>query len=259
MYLGHTIFNDEWKAISFQAFSAYSLEKRAFEIPVMPPAPLGTQISAGMAVNLLDAETLARMVNALLSKYDELQIGKLNWAYWHAVCAVPSMAAAHFGAAIEALQRAYVKNHPQAVNRRLVSDREVAKSLRQGMLAVLADAALDDEVRKILVNKVSNFNQSPWQVIAERFLNHIGIILGEAEAEALRHRNFAAHGNAGDDVDPLKTVRAFQLLRITFNRILLRITNAHDRYYDYCTYDHQTKHFPERDVRDPIPRDVSST
>jgi hypothetical protein len=197
------------------------------------------------------------MVNALWSKYDELQFGNLNWAYWHAVCAVPSMAAAHFGAAIEALQRAYMRKHPEAVNQRLVPDKEVARFLRQGMLDVLAHASLNDEVRRILRDRISNFNQSPWQVVAGRFLDHIRIALAEEEKDALRHRNFAAHGNAGDDVDPLRTVRAFQLLRIMFNRILLRITDASDRYYDYCTYDHQLKHFPERDLGDPVPPDAS--
>jgi hypothetical protein len=40
VHLGHTVFDGEWKLISFQALSAYSIEKRVFGIPVMPPAPL---------------------------------------------------------------------------------------------------------------------------------------------------------------------------------------------------------------------------
>ena len=238
---------------SFNAVSAYSLERKVFDNPIMPPAPLGTQIPAGIATNLLNPASLSRMVNAIYSKYDELQFGDLNWAYWHAVCAVPHIAAAHFGAAIESLQRAYLKSHPGSIAQRLITDKGVLKSLKSGMLGVISQASIDEDTRKILENKISNLNQAPWPIITKRFLEHINIELGEAELGALRHRNFAAHGSTGDAENPVDTIRGFQLLRLTFNRVLLRVTNASDSYYDYCTYDNRTRAFPERNLRDPVP------
>lgn len=253
VYLGHTVFCEKWEMISFKAVSAYSLDKKVFNNPIMPPAPIGTQIPAGMATNLLNPTSLSRMVSAIYSKYDELQFGDLNWAYWHAVCAVPHIAAAHFGAAIESLQRAYLKSHPGSIDQRLITDKGALKSLKDGMLAVISQAGIDDDTRKVLENKISNLNQTPWPIITKRFLEHIGIELGEAELGALRHRNFAAHGSTGDAESPLDTIRSFQLLRLTFNRILLRVTGASASYYDYCSYDSRTQSFPDRVLREPVP------
>jgi hypothetical protein len=51
------------------------------------------------------SQKLQRMVEKLVSAYHTLDLANLAWAYWHARTAAVHIAPAHFGAAIEALQR----------------------------------------------------------------------------------------------------------------------------------------------------------
>ena len=248
VYLGNTAFCKEWRPLSFEATSAYSIDRKVFDLPVLPPAPIGTKSGGRTHLNVLDSACLSRMVNAIYTKYDELQFMKLSWAYWHAVCAVPHMAAAHFGAAIESLQRSYVKSYPDSLDTRLVADKRVWKDLQRAMKAALAQETIDDDIRKVLENKISNLNQTPWQVVTKRLLKHIAIELSESEQNAWNRRNHAAHGSRSDGESPLDVIRDFKLLRMVFHRILLRVTDASDSYFDYCTLG-----FPERRLHDPIP------
>ena len=111
--LGHTIYDHDWRIVAGTARSAYSLGKRAFDLGPQPLAPLRARTS--QLVHQLHRSELTRMVVALVSAFDELDLANLSWAYWHACAATVHIAPAHFGAAIEALQRAYVKAHPEGI------------------------------------------------------------------------------------------------------------------------------------------------
>jgi hypothetical protein len=93
--------------VSTLARSAYSLGHRAFDMGPDQLAPLGPQYR-----NELNPGELTRAVAALVLTFDELDLANLSWAYWHACAATPHIAPALFGAAIEALQTAYIKAHP---------------------------------------------------------------------------------------------------------------------------------------------------
>jgi hypothetical protein len=99
VYLGSTALCEKSEIVSFSAMSPPSIG-RVSEIPVLPPGFLGT----GNAL-LAEQKVVARIANAVYAHYDELRFGSFSWAYWHAMCAPVHMAAGHFGAAIEALQR----------------------------------------------------------------------------------------------------------------------------------------------------------
>jgi hypothetical protein len=88
----------------------------------------------------------------------------------------------------------------------------------------------------------------PHRLIAERVLKSIGIELGPDESSAWRRRDDASHGNEIEDGTELEAIRDMKLLNVLFHRMLLRITNAADYYYDYCT-----PGFPIRNLRDPVP------
>src|ERR1700722_7562209 len=104
VYLGCSRFSEDWKLISFSALSPYSLGGAAFRLPPRPPSPLGTQFEWE-----INAAVLGRFAESILTHYTALKFGSLSWAYWHAVCATPHIAPVHFGAAIEALQRRYLR------------------------------------------------------------------------------------------------------------------------------------------------------
>jgi hypothetical protein len=108
--LGHTVYDEKWDIVLSASHSAYSLGRKAFDLAPMPLAPLGKRFQYEIG-----RPELTRMVSALVENYDALDLGNLSWAYWHACAATVHIAPAHFGAAIEALQRAYIKKSPDAI------------------------------------------------------------------------------------------------------------------------------------------------
>lgn len=224
VYLGCTTLCEKSEIVTFGAVSPPSIG-RIFEITVMPPAPLGDRYECQQAVS--------RMANAIYAHYDELRFGAFSWVYWHAMCAPVHMAAAHFGAAIEAIQDAYVKSHPAKFEKKLITDKAKWESLSRPFLTSIANAGLDPSISTILTNKVtSNLNQTPPSVISEKLLAEIGITLSPAETAAWKKRHIAAHGGELDPKSVIPTIRATKLLKIILHRIVLKITGASESYYD---------------------------
>ena len=102
---GHTLYDPTWLIVRATSISPYSLNGRALDLPIMPLVWL-TDRNYQFDIS---RQKLQRMVEKLVSAYRTLDLGNLAWAYWHARTAAVHIAPAHFGAAIEALQRAYVK------------------------------------------------------------------------------------------------------------------------------------------------------
>jgi hypothetical protein len=87
---------------------------------------------------------LTRMVNALFSAYEVLDLGNLSWAYWHARAATVHIAPAHFGAAIEALQRAYIKSRPDTIATTVLA-RPKWEELTAAIACTIAGATIPDD------------------------------------------------------------------------------------------------------------------
>ncbi len=240
--LGHTIYDRDWRIVTALARSAYSLGRRAFDIGPEQLAPLGPRF-----LNELNGPQLTRAVNALLSRYDELDLANLSWAYWHACAATPHIAPAHFGAAIEALQRAYIETRPDSVAEAW-APRQVWKSLRASMVSLIGQTAINDEAKEALVQKLANFNQVDQRPLLKAVLGTLCLQLSENEDAAWRRRNKAAHGMPIPEGEELAAIRDMKLLRGLFQRMLLRITNAADEYIDYASANH-----PYRRLEDAPP------
>jgi hypothetical protein len=240
VYLGSATYSAEDRLLSFKAIKAYSMDNRAFELPTMPPAFLGQR-----AHNELTTVPVSRMVNALYSYYDRLQFGNLSWAYWHALCAPLHIAAVHFGAAIEALQRRYIET----------------KGFRTKILAPAkwtefnhaVDAAIDafdmlPEQREVMKENTGLLNRVSRRIITEKVIRQIGILVGDDEKRAWQRRHDAAHGNDTKPGSEPEMIRDMKLLKVLFHRMLLKIVNGSDLYYDYASLD-----FPLRPLAEPIP------
>jgi hypothetical protein len=241
IFLGCTVLDTECNPISMTAVAADTFNDRLFKVAVQPPAPLEKRYKREA-----NPVALGRLANALYAKYDELQFSHLGWAYWHAVCAPVHMAAAHFGAAIEALQDAYVKAHPSDFQTKLVRERKDWQELQGKLLGIVEAAGLPADVQTILVNKVGGLNSVPASKLSEQVFDHLGIRLGELENKAWRQRHIAAHGAFSED-DPVATIKETKLLKIILHRLLLKITGGSDLYRDYYTLD-----FPNRRLEEPI-------
>jgi hypothetical protein len=251
VYLGSTTYSSEWHTIYFKSVSAYSIGRRVFDLPVLPPAPLGSRFE-----HEITSAALSRMVNGIHSHYDELKFGSLSWAYWHALCATMHIAAVHFGAAIEALQRNYVSAHPQNFKTTLVSDPATWRTLSCDMRRAISNLSISDEDKRILGDKLGNLNETPRGVIMDRLLKSINIKLGADERRAWRRRNDAAHGNEVKQEEQIQIIRDSKLLRGIFDRMLLRIINGSDSYHDYYTIGSTGPSI--RNLSDPVPSDQSN-
>jgi hypothetical protein len=186
--LGTTHYDSSWHTVSTIARSAYSLGGRAFDMRPEQLAPLGPRY-----LNELNAAQLTRATTALVGAFDELDLANLSWAYWHACAATPHIAPAHFGAAIEALQNAYIKSRPGVVAEAW-APRADWKTLRAAMAAAIDGSKMSDEAKAALKAKLATFNTMDQRPRLKAVMAAIGLQLGIDEDAAWRRRNKAAHG-----------------------------------------------------------------
>jgi hypothetical protein len=241
IYLGCVVLDDRDNPVFIKAVNGNWLNDRVFKLPVLPPAPLGKRYE-----DEVDIDSLSRFVNALYPAYDDLSFDRLSWAYWHAMCAPIHIGAAHFGAAIEALQGAYVTAHPNQFQTRLIADKKQWQQLQSKLAETVKRAGLIADIEGVLTNRLASLNSVPTSKVSEQLFAHLGISLGNAEKDAWRQRHIAAHGKTTGE-DPVKTIRDTKLLRLIFHRLLLKMTNASDVYRDYYSLN-----FPVRNLSEPV-------
>jgi hypothetical protein len=227
--MGTTHYDSNWHIVSTLARSAYSLGGRAFDMGPEQLAPLGPRY-----LNELNSAQLTRAITALVRTFDELDLANLSWAYWHACAATPHIAPAHFGAAIEALQNAYIKSRPGLVAERW-APRAVWKVVRSNLAAAIADAEISEQAKAALKVKLATFNTVDQRPRLKAVMGALGLQLGDDEDAAWRRRNKAAHGTPISQGEELAAIRDMKLLKGLFDRLLLRITNAADQYVDYTS------------------------
>ena len=241
--MGHSLYDKDWRLVFAAARSAYSLGQRAFDLLVMPFAPLtdrNWQYDLGRP-------KLTRMLNALVSNYEVLDLGNLSWAYWHARIATVHIAPAHFGAAIEALLDAYAEAHPKTIST-TVLPRSHWKPLKDEIERLISEAAIPDGSRAVLNGGLHNLNRAPLREILKATCRATGMELGVDEKAAWKRRNDAAHGTPIPEGEELFAIRDMKLLSGLFQRLLLRISDASDAYIDYAT-----PGFPVTLLKDPPP------
>ncbi len=234
VYLGKTAFDSDWRTVGFEAISPYSLGGRAFELPPTPPGPLGARYEWE-----IDGAMLSRVVNSVFSQYENLNFGVVSWAYWHALAATPHIAGAHFGAAIESLERAFLKTTNLKLKRTLLPDADW-EILHQVLENALSARKFPPDVATILSNKIKALNQTPQGKVTDDVLAQLGLMFGEREKRAAGIvRNKSAHGK-DDEVD-VEWIRDLTLLRVRFHRMLFAMTGGSDWYYDYFTLGRPTR------------------
>ena len=227
--LGCTTYTQDWQIVRAQARTGYSLRGMAFELGNRPPAPL----SAQPIQFHIERAPLNRMVSALVAVYDSFGLGNLSWAYWHACAATVHTAPAQFGAAIEALGRAYLGEHPTIAHSILAA--EEWKHFKDTFEELLDKSGLEKTRQEGLMKNFGRLNQIPQRDVLKAILKEVGIELGKEEAAAWGRRNQSAHGMPIPEGHELSAIRDMTLLKTLFHRMLLRMTNATDHYIDYAS------------------------
>jgi hypothetical protein len=241
--LGSAVFCKDWQIISFKAHSAYSIDRKVFGLLALPPAPLHARWQNG-----LDRVRLARLVNAIVDKYEMFDFPNLSWAYWHALCATPHIASVHFGAAIEMLRERYAATKPKQFRRKIIDDASTWVEFSAQISEAISKLEIDQAKKEAIAKNVGDLNRVHHRDILEAILKDIGITLGEDETRAWRRRNDAAHGRAMEAGEELDVIRDIKLLKVMFHRMLLRMVNGADCYTDYVT-----PAFPIRQLTEQVP------
>jgi hypothetical protein len=146
VYLGVSRFDEEWHLTDFEVVTPYSMYGRAIALPPSPPSPLGPRSHWD-----IDSAKFSRMINAIYAKYDDLNFGVVSWAYWHAVTATPHIAAVHFGAALESLQRAYLSSTAARRSSGIVDD-QTWDTIRTSLESSLDSSDLPNGTRETFKN-----------------------------------------------------------------------------------------------------------
>lgn len=236
VYLGSTELDAKSELVSTSAVAGNPLGDRIFEVVLRPPAPLGTRYE-----DEVDQHALSSMASAIYDHYDELDFNALSWAYWHGICAPVHMGAAHLGAAIEGLQAAYRRTHPDDARSKIIADKAKARTVRKAIDGAVAGFTLEADVRRALDNKIAQFNSASGAVVSKRVMSELNIELGPEEEGAWLRRNDAAHGRPPNEEDIIPIIRDTKLLRLVLNRMVLRIANACTTYIDDYSIGHAVR------------------
>jgi hypothetical protein len=246
VHLGHSTYTSTWDIADFRAIAGYSMDMRAFDLHAIPPGWLGTT-----SHNVLDVPKVSRLVSGLYRHYDQLDFGNLNWGYWHAMCAPLHIKAVHFGAIIEALQRNYLSAHASEFSEKIVQESAKWDDLVEATSTAIDGTELFSEQKQLVKANLGRLNQMPRAAVTDQVFQKLGIVLGDDERQAWKRRHDAAHGNPMISGKEREVIRDAHLLRVLFNRMVLRIVNGNDHYYDYSA--RPTNGFPIRNLSDPVP------
>ena len=247
IHLGSTSFDEHWTPISFRALSAEALRNNDHRCLAILPSPLGNRFEWE-----INPDQLQKIVVGLYSKYDTYQLHSAFWSYWHAVAAPVHMAAAHFGAAIESLQNDYIDNHKTSI-KALILEKDVWDEIYRMIFDFISVSNVPEEDKQIFKNKLQNLNRAPQSILMNRFLEIIGIQIGEVEKLAWMNRNRGSHGGSVNSDNAIGIIRGNNALRILMNRILLAITGGNHLYLDFYTIGNAGEPIPIRRLGDPIP------
>jgi hypothetical protein len=233
--------------VSFLAVSAHALVQDARRISGRPPGPLGARYE-----NEIDAAMLSHMASRLFEIYEGYSLRTVFWNFWHASAAPVHMTAAHFGAAIEFLQKAYFKN-TQSAAKSIVADGQVWKELRLRLELCIKEARLTDDEKRMFTNKAQNLNTAPQSVLSDRLFDALGLEISPLEKDVWSNRNRAAHGSSVGEDRAIQTIRENKILMMLMTRIVLVISGSNNHYYDYYTLGR-----PTRRVSEQVPDDRES-
>lgn len=241
---GYSIFDSEWLLVSFKSIGAYSFDGAAFSMHSLPPSPLGKKYQGE-----IDGHIVNTLVNAIYNNYEKYKFGHLSWAYWHAVCAPIHVAAVHFVACIESLQKSYIENNGKIFSSALM-ERSKWKLFRKAALEALNNAGLEEAEKKVFESKIGSLNQAPQSILTERFLNHLDMDFSAGEKSAWQQRNNAAHGNEIEKGGEILLIREIKILKVIFHRVLLKVMGGGGYYIDYYSVG-----FPIKFLGDSIDED----
>lgn len=224
IYLGYCTYSEDSKMVSFELKSGYDF-KGAYTLDALPPTILNIDKS-----NMIDSNTFNNLLISLYSNYDKYDFQHLFWMYWHASTSHFYSASVQFGGCIESLQNLYLEKNSSS---KIIESKEIWNNFRKNNIDLIDKLCIDGSEKELLKNKINNINILPQQKLLEKLFNILEIELTELESKTWKQRNIPAHGKRIEN--NIEYIRGVKILRTLFNRLILKISNASEYYFDYYT------------------------
>lgn len=213
--LEESFYDIDWNLTSFKAFSPKKLMNgRAFKI---------NTILLIKYDYIIHSESFSKHCNLLYQKYDLFDFSYLSWLYWHAQCSAIHTKCGEFGATIEALQKAYIKNNTDGWSDAIIS-KDKFKEFKEKTIKVIDELDVKDEEKKILKEKLGSLNKLPQKMTLENLFKHLNYSINEDELKAWQGRNDSAHGNKNED-SIKETIKQINLLQGIFFKLIRLIAD----------------------------------
>ncbi len=243
IYLGYCTYSEDSKMVSFELNSGYDF-KGAFTLEAFPPTILNSNMS-----NKIDSNIFNNLLISLYSNYDKYDFQHLFWMYWHASTSHFYSASVQFGGCIESLQNSYLEKNS---NGKIIESKEIWKNFRKSSIALIDKLSIGENEKELLKNKINNINILPQQKLLEKLFNLLEIELTELESKTWKQRNIPAHGKRIEN--NIEYIRGVKILKTLFNRLILKISNASEYYFDYYSLGSE-KSYHLRPLEDGIKND----
>ncbi len=213
--LEESFYDIDWNLTSYKAFSPKKLMNgRALKIRTILPIEYE---------HIIDSESFSKHCNLLYQKYDLFDFSYLSWLYWHAQCSAIHTKCGEFGATIEALQKAYIKNNSEGWSDAIIS-KDKFKEFKEKTIKVIDELDVKDEEKKILKEKLGSLNKLPQKMTLENLFKHLNYSINEDELRAWQGRNDSAHGNKNED-SIKETIKQKNLLQDIFFKLIRLIAD----------------------------------
>ncbi len=226
IYLGYCTYTEDSKMVSFELKSGYDY-KGAFNLDALHPTILSSDMS-NMLKSTIDSNIFNNLLISLYNNYEKYDFQHLFWMYWHASTSHFYSASVQFGGCIESLQNSYLEKNS---NSKIIDSKEIWKNFRKSNIDLVDKLAIDESEKELLKNKINNINILPQQKLLEKLFYLLEIELTEMESKTWKQRNIPAHGKKIEN--NIEYIRGVKILRTLFNRLILKISNASEYYFDY--------------------------
>ena len=104
-------------------------------------------------------------------------------------------------------------------------------NFRESNINLIDKLNINENEKELLKNKINNINILPQQKQLEKLFDLLKIELSKLESKTWKQRNIPAHGKKIEN--NLEYIRGVKILRTLCNRLILKISNASEYYFDY--------------------------
>ena len=191
-------------------------------------------------------DIIQKYIEPFSEMYEKLDFASLFSAYWYAKDVVQPMDLPILSAALENLKRKWYKEvelNPETV---LMNKKDFAKRIKP-IKDLVETQFTETGYAERMKRTVEDMNRMSVSEQLTHFFEGIDMVIGKKEKDALKARNFSAHGSfGGDNVDYNEQFMTSQVYECILVRVVLKLLKYEGNYIDYGTLG-----YPEKDINCP--------